>query len=449
MEAEIGCWGKVNPPLRAAADCRTPLARVSRRRHHVPRVRSRHGRAHARHQGQGGGPKHGNIWSGALGQPRRARALPAGADDVRGPRRAHLHRGRGARRRPEHGARYSGSYPGKGALDPRRRRRRRASSIPIARPSSTIASIIASARRASTTAGPFRGMARTTVVRGRVDDGRRARPSGSRAGAATFRAAGGGGSESRDAIGFGVNFMPTAPALRGRGMGQGGRAPRLRPPRHLRLAIDQPRRVRDARPCATATERIRFGSRVITPVTRHPAVAASAAATLAELAPGRTMIGIGSGDSAAYNIGAKAASARRAARVCAGDPQPDDHRARRVPREDRDASRGRACECPSILAASGPKTLRLAGQIADGAWSAPGSRPEIVRDSIAQVNAGSAGGRARSRRDRSLVVAGRRTWRRAMREAVEEIKTSLAMAGNHLTRFTTEGKHVPPDLLSR
>ena len=62
--------------------------------------------------------------------------------------------------------------------------------------------------------------------------------------------------------------------------------------------------------CATATERIRFGSRVITPVTRHPAVAASAAATLEELAPGRTMIGIGSGDSAAYNIGARARPSR-------------------------------------------------------------------------------------------------------------------------------------------
>src|SRR5262245_11925562 len=60
--------------------------------------------------------------------------------------------------------------------------------------------------------------------------------------------------------------------------------------------------------CAASTERIRLGPRVITPITRHPAVAASAAATLEDLAPGRTMLGIGSGDSAAYNIGHKAAS---------------------------------------------------------------------------------------------------------------------------------------------
>jgi alkanesulfonate monooxygenase SsuD/methylene tetrahydromethanopterin reductase-like flavin-dependent oxidoreductase (luciferase family) len=37
-------------------------------------------------------------------------------------------------------------------------------------------------------------------------------------------------------------------------------------------------------------------------------VAACAAATLDELAPGRTLVAIGSGDSAAYNIGARPAS---------------------------------------------------------------------------------------------------------------------------------------------
>ncbi len=108
---------------------------------------------------------------------------------------------------------------------------------------------------------------------------------------------------------FGINFMPTAPAARGGRLGDGGRGLRLRAPRHLGLAVDLPRRLHDARPlCAANTERIRFGPRVITPVTRHPAVAASAAATLEELAPGRTMVGIGSGDSAAYNIGLRPAS---------------------------------------------------------------------------------------------------------------------------------------------
>src|SRR5207302_1410301 len=54
---------------------------------------------------------------------------------------------------------------------------------------------------------------------------------------------------------------------------------------------------------AANTKRIRFGSRVINPMTRHPAVAACAAASVEELAPGRTMIGIGTGDSSVDNIG--------------------------------------------------------------------------------------------------------------------------------------------------
>src|SRR5436309_1288718 len=58
---------------------------------------------------------------------------------------------------------------------------------------------------------------------------------------------------------------------------------------------------------ATNTKRIRFGSRVINPMTRHPAVAASAAATIEELAPGRTMIGIGTGDSSVDNVGVRPA----------------------------------------------------------------------------------------------------------------------------------------------
>ena len=109
-------------------------------------------------------------------------------------------------------------------------------------------------------------------------------------------------------IGFGVNFMPSAPvpevvewarAVERHGYDILGISDSQSISRDVYVTLGH---------CATATERIRFGSRVITPVTRHPAVAASAAATLEELAPGRTMIGIGSGDSAAYNIGARAAS---------------------------------------------------------------------------------------------------------------------------------------------
>src|SRR5260370_25891160 len=108
-------------------------------------------------------------------------------------------------------------------------------------------------------------------------------------------------------IGFGVNFMPSAPVLEvvewARAVERHG---------YDLLGISDSQSVsRDVyvtlAHCATATRRIRFGSRVITPVTRHPAVAASAAATLEELAPGRTLIRIGSGGRGADTLGAAAA----------------------------------------------------------------------------------------------------------------------------------------------
>ena len=63
--------------------------------------------------------------------------------------------------------------------------------------------------------------------------------------------------------------------------------------------------------CAAHTEKVRLGPRVINPLTRHPAIAAGAAATLDEMAPGRTMLGIGTGDSAVLNLGLRPATRAR------------------------------------------------------------------------------------------------------------------------------------------
>ena len=197
--------------------------------------------------------------------------------------------------------------------------------------------------------------------------------------------------------------------------------------------------------CAVNTERIRLGPRVITPVTRHPAVAAGAAATLEELAPRRTLLGLGSGDSAAFNIGLRPASLAElreyaeTVRALLTTGTATYHGAPATLTWKRAA-------VPLYLAASGPKTLRLAGQIADGVVIRTGIAPEIVRDSIAQVEAGA---REAGRDPATLDL----WWwpdvnvAASYREGVEEIKMSLAAAGNHLSRFTTEGKHIPPDLL--
>jgi 5,10-methylenetetrahydromethanopterin reductase len=186
---------------------------------------------------------------------------------------------------------------------------------------------------------------------------------------------------------------------------------------------------------------------VITPPTRHPAVAASAAATLAELAPGRTLVGIGTGDSAVHNIGlrpvplAELEAYALAVRGLLESGQVEYHgRPARLT-----WGRGRV---PIFLAASGPRTLRLAGRIADGVVIRTGILPDVIRDSIAQVEAGA----REAGRDPAAVE---RWWwpdvnlAPSRREALAAIGMSLAAAGNHLSRFTTEGKHVPPYLLPR
>jgi 5,10-methylenetetrahydromethanopterin reductase len=199
--------------------------------------------------------------------------------------------------------------------------------------------------------------------------------------------------------------------------------------------------------CAVNTERIRLGPRVITPVTRHPAVAAGAAATLDELAPKRTLLGLGSGDSAAFNIGLRPASLAElreyaeTVRALLTTGTATYHGAPAT-------LTWKRATVPLYLAASGPKTLRLAGRIADGVVIRTGIAPEVVRDSIAQVEAGA---REAGRDPATLDL----WWwpdvnvAASYREGVEEIKMSLAAAGNHLSRFTTEGKHIPPDLLEK
>ena len=58
---------------------------------------------------------------------------------------------------------------------------------------------------------------------------------------------------------------------------------------------------------AMSTERVMLGPTVSNPLTRHPAVASSAIASVNELSGGRAFLGIGSGDSAVLNLGLRPA----------------------------------------------------------------------------------------------------------------------------------------------
>jgi 5,10-methylenetetrahydromethanopterin reductase len=199
---------------------------------------------------------------------------------------------------------------------------------------------------------------------------------------------------------------------------------------------------------AANTTSIRFGSRVINPITRHPAVAACAAATLAELAPGRTMLGIGTGDSAVDNIGIRPSTL--------ADMSDYVRTIRELLRTGQSQFKGAPCKLtwwngstiPIYIAASGPKTLQLAGEIADGVVINTGLTPDIIRDSIAQVRIGC----ERAGRDIGAVDM----WWLPLTcvdddrdRALHAIAPTLASAGSHLSRLAIKGKHIPPELLDR
>jgi 5,10-methylenetetrahydromethanopterin reductase len=198
---------------------------------------------------------------------------------------------------------------------------------------------------------------------------------------------------------------------------------------------------------ALHTERMRIGPLVTNPLTRHLVVTASAIASVDEVSGGRAALGLGSGDSAIYTIGAPPAtlagledSITTLGRLTSGEPIEREGRTWRVHRSTR--------RVPIYLAAEGPRTLELAGRLADGVIVGLGLTPEVIRLSLAAIERGArAAGRTLADVDvwwfAKTSLADRRD------EAIEPIKMALAASANHAFRFTLDGKGVPVDLHER
>jgi 5,10-methylenetetrahydromethanopterin reductase len=157
--------------------------------------------------------------------------------------------------------------------------------------------------------------------------------------------------------------------------------------------------------CSAATSRITLGPGVTNPITRHSSVTANAMVTLHQLAGGRTALGIGVGDSALR------AQGMRPARLETLEDYIGE--VRRLCKE-------RKTYIPVYIAASGPKTLRLAGRLADGAIISVGTHPSLVKQALAEIAVG-AHEVARTPGDIDLLfIAGlavASTWDEAKREA--------------------------------
>jgi len=133
---------------------------------------------------------------------------------------------------------------------------------------------------------------------------------------------------------------------------------------------------------ARDTERISLGTWVTNALTRHPAVTAACAATVDDLAPGRVYVGIGAGGTGVWHFGLGTAKlAELEAYVLA---------VRSLLRTGAADWNGHALsmqwagprEVPIVMAAHAPRSLRLAGRIADGVVIGLGISPEVVSGSL-------------------------------------------------------------------
>ena len=138
--------------------------------------------------------------------------------------------------------------------------------------------------------------------------------------------------------------------------------------------------------CAVNTKKIKLGPGVTNPASRIAPVTACSIASINELAPGRTILGIGTGNTARRTLGMPAArliDMREHIETCRDllsgktTPYQEGHRRRMVkflnPKGGWINIRKKV---PIYVAASGPKTLELAGEIADGDYSVWRRQPQ-------------------------------------------------------------------------
>jgi 5,10-methylenetetrahydromethanopterin reductase len=140
---------------------------------------------------------------------------------------------------------------------------------------------------------------------------------------------------------------------------------------------------------AKATERITLGPLLANPVNRHPSVTAGSIATIDELAPGRIILGWGVGDTAVRLAGLRPARVKEleagtrlmralldGESVDVGAEQPA-----RLPHHR---------PVPIWIAAGGPRTLRMAGGVADGVFIRVGTHPANISTAVEAIWAGAA-----------------------------------------------------------
>lgn len=154
---------------------------------------------------------------------------------------------------------------------------------------------------------------------------------------------------------------------------------------------------------ALNTTKVKLGTGVTNPLTRHSSVVGSAYATLEEYAPERMIVGIGLGDSSVETMGMKPAklayfekTMQQLRDLIAGkEVQVDTGKIHVLHPSKR--------KIPIYIAASGPKMLELSGRIADGVIVLVGVADEYIAHAKTKIAEG-AKAAGRKLEDISLVL---------------------------------------------
>ena len=139
---------------------------------------------------------------------------------------------------------------------------------------------------------------------------------------------------------------------------------------------------------ALSTTKVKLGTGVTNPLTRHPSVVGSAYATLEEYAPGRMIVGIGLGDSSVETMGMKPAKLSYFEKTM--QQMRDLLDGKEVQLDTGKIHVLHPCKnrVPIYIAASGPRMLELCGRIADGIIILVGVADEYIAHAKEKIAAG-------------------------------------------------------------
>lgn len=174
---------------------------------------------------------------------------------------------------------------------------------------------------------------------------------------------------------------------------------------------------------ATWSKRLKLGPNCTHPYTRHPAINLNAMATIHEISGGRAIVAVAAGDRPVMELGyrmARVAVVREMIALiralAAGGPVT--HEGESFTLKDARLSFALPSPLPVYMAASGPRMLRMAGEIADGVLFLAGANVPCIRYALEQIEAGARdAGRAAAMLDVGCTVYGSLTDDEALARA--------------------------------